>query len=190
MPFTGSDLKTLAQAEIDDSLEDVDIIQNVNACLLEFAELFRKTATQSITVTDTNAFITRTDGHLFVVKITDSVGNNYNGEWEVSHDRAQIRIGETGTFTVTSLIIPTFITAIGNTIGVHDVFRLGMSRYIGGLFKSKDNDLNPDGLRMKAEGAGLLNRASNLLVNNDRKPGQRVPTKRSAGAWTELGSLK
>jgi hypothetical protein len=190
MSFTGTDLKTLAEAEIDDTLENTDVVQNVNACLLEFTEEFRKTATQVITVTDTSSFTNRTDGHLSVVKITDSDDEDYSGEWELNHDRTQIRIGETGTFTVTSIITPVFIAAVTDTVGVNDAYKLGLARYIGACFKLKDNDQNPDGLRMKLEAAALIRRASSLLTSSDRRPGMRVPIERSGGKWTELDSLK
>ncbi len=188
MSFTGTDLKTMIESEIDDTLDTADVVQNVNACLLEHTEEFRKTGDQTVTVADSAVFYARTAGHLAVVKIADSAGDEYKGEWELNHDRTKIRIGETGTFTVTSLITPAFIAAVGDTIGVHDAFKLGMAKYIGACFKLKDNDQNKDGLRMKLEAAALLRKASSLLTSSDRRPGARVPIKRAGGKWTELSS--
>jgi len=36
--FTAQDLRVLAEAEIDDLLEDADIIPNINSALIEFAD--------------------------------------------------------------------------------------------------------------------------------------------------------
>ncbi|MBT9174306.1 MAG: hypothetical protein DDT21_02720 [Syntrophomonadaceae bacterium] len=169
----------MIEAEIDDTLIDADIVQNVNACLLEYTEAFRQTSVQVITVTDTSMFIPRAAGHLAVVKIT-SGGKNWRGEWETTHDRTRIRIGGLGTFMVTSIVTPAFIAAVSSNIGVHAVFQLGMAKYIGGCFKLKDNDANPDGMRMKMEATMLINKASALLVSGDRRPGTRIPIGRLA----------
>lgn len=191
MSFTGTDLRTLAQAEIDDFLLDTDVIQNVNTCLVEFAELFRRTAVQTVTVTDTSAFIPRTAGHMAVVGITDgTTGAEYRGNWELSYDRTQIRIRDKGMFNVVALIIPPFIVAVSDTIDVHAAFRVGMARYIGGLFKSKDNDLSPEGVRMRLEGTLLIKNVSTQLTNADRRPGGTIPVRRSAGKWTEPNSIR
>jgi hypothetical protein len=180
--FTADDLISLIEAEIDDDMDTIDVVQNVNACLLEHCEDFRKTATQTVVVSDSSSWAARTDGHLAVVKITAG-GENWTGEWELSYDRTQIRIGEAGSFVVTSIIIPPYIAAVGENISVNDVFKLGIAKYIGACFKLKDDDTNQDGLRIKSEAIGLIKKAAALLISSDKRPGGRIPAMRSAGNW-------
>ena len=187
MSFTGTNIKALIENEVDETLEDNEVIFAVNACLVDLCEWFRKTATQSITVADEDDWTARTDGHLAVVRIADSDGEDYTGEWQLNYDRSQIKIGDTGTFTVESIILPTEISAVATAIGVNDVFKVGIARYAAGVYKLKDDDENADGLRMKAEGASLVIRASSLLIDSDRRPGRRAGISRSAGDWNDLG---
>lgn len=172
--FTAQDLQAIINTEIDENIDDEDMIIYVNTCLLDLCELFRKTGTQEIIVTDTEEFIERTDGHLSVVGITCN-GKKYTGKWELNYDRTKIRFGEPGTFTVTSIVIPDMITSVTDPIGVHDVFKIGIARYIAALFDLMDNDQDPEGLRMKTEAEGLIRRASNMLLNSDKRSGQSIP---------------
>jgi len=177
MSFSGNDLISLIEAEVDDDLIEADVNQNVNSCLIEFADDFRKTAAQTIVVSDAGIWIERTSGHLSIVKITAD-GNKYVGKVELNFDRTNVKFGEVGTYVVTSIVAPDPIISVTDVIGVNDVFKIGMARYIGGCFKLKDNDMNPDGMRMKSEGSMLIKRASALLAQGDRRQGQRVPIRR------------
>lgn len=182
--LTGTDIKNIIEAETDEQLEDSEVVTFINSCLIEHAEEFRKTSTQSIT-SDGDSWYARTDGHLSIVKITED-GEDWNGDWEISHDRTQIRFLEEGTYVVTSLIMPTPISAIGDTIAVNAAFELGIARVCEGLYKSKDNDQNPEGLRLKAEGGSLIRKAAGLLEAYDRRPGIRLQIRRSAGDWSNV----
>lgn len=180
MSFTGEDIRDIVYGEIDETLDDGEVIQHVNSCLIEFAEEFRKTDTQSIVVTDTSAFYDRTSGHLSVVKITDSNGEDYDGEVEYSYDRSQIRFEDEGTFTVTSIVVPDAITLITDNINVNDIFKIGIARYVGAMYYLMDNDQDPDGLKMEARAIALITKASNILANTDKRLGRRLSIRRSA----------
>lgn len=175
--MTGTDIKTLAEAEVDDTIETADVIQFVNSCLLEFADSFRKTSTQTITVSDATLWAARTAGHYSIVKITED-GEDYTGEFELDYDRTNIRFDAEGTFVVTSLILPAAITAITDTIAVNAVFEPAIGRYVAAFFKRKDNDQNPDGLRMAQEAEKLIQKASALIAMGDQRKGQRVAISR------------
>lgn len=177
MAFTGNDIKALAESIVDDTLIEEDVIENINMALLEFAEVFRKTDTQEITVTDTDAWTDRTAGHLAVLKIT-SGGKDYTGKFELTYDRAKIKFPAVGTYTITSLIAPDAITSLDDTIEVHDLFKPGIAQFVGAYFKLKDNDQNPDGLRMESKALSMIRRASSLIAQGDRRQGQRVPIRR------------
>lgn len=177
MAFTGNDVKTMAESIVDDTLITEDAIENINLALLEFADTFRKTDTQEITVTDTDDWIDRTAGHLAILKIT-SEGRDYIGSFELTYDRSQIRFVTTGAYTITSLIAPDAITALTDTIEVHDLFKPGIAQFVGAYFKLKDNDQNPDGLRMESKALSMIRRASSLIAQGDRRQGQRVPIRR------------
>lgn len=166
--FTAEDIKALAEAEVDDVLEDEDVVQNINSCFMEFAEQFRKTTTNHI-----NGGEWAEHTGLAVVKITQN-GVDYTGSFELSHDRTQIYIPHPGAYVVTSLVVPELITDIMDEVPVHDVFQAGIARYVGGLFKLKDNDMNPDGIRMKTEGATMIRQAAALLSHGDRRAGMRA----------------
>lgn len=178
MAFTGEDVKTMAESIIDDELIEADAVQNINQCLLDYADFFRKTATQELTVTDVDTWHARTSGHLAVLKVVDSTGDDYIGSIDFSYDRMQIRIPSIGTYTVTSLIAPTAITAITDIIPVHDLFLPGIAQYVGAYFKLKDNDQNPDGLKMEARAAAMIRKVSSLIAQGDRRQGQRVTIRR------------
>jgi hypothetical protein len=150
----------------------LDIIPNVNSCLVEFADDFRKTGTQEIDVV-AGEWYDRTDGHLSVIAVAHET-NSYKGDIDVSYDGSQIRFGESGTFTVTSIIAPTLITARDDPIDVHDLFQVGMSRYLHACFKLKDNDQNPDGSRLKSEAMALIAKASMIIGRGDHRQGMRV----------------
>lgn len=180
MPFTCADVQDMAEREVDDVIDNDDVVSYVNSCFLEYTEAFRKTAEQTIVVADADTFYDRTAGHLIVVKITNN-GENYEGDWELNHERSKIKIKEKGTFVVESLIIPTEVADINDPVQVHDGFKLGFVKYVAGLFKLQDNDQNPDGLRLLGQADGLIRKASSLLTMPDRRPGQRIPIARSAG---------
>lgn len=178
MSFTASTIKTIAEAEIDYTLTNADVVQNINSCLIEFVEHFRKTATQTVTaVADT--WNNRTSGHLAIVKVTAD-GDDYTGGFELSYDRSQILFDDAGTYVVTSLIIPGTLTDISDAVPVHDVFQAAIARYVGALFKLKDNDQNPDGLRMLAKAEAMIQQSSAKLFQSDKRTGIRIPIKRSA----------
>lgn len=178
MSFTGTDVKTMAESIVDDSLVSSDVIQNLNIALIEFTELFRLTAEQTITAADNDTWYTRTAGHLAILKVVDSTGADYTGQFELNYGRDKVRFLTAGTYTVTSLIAPTAITAIGNAVAVNDVFKPGLAEFIGALFKQKDNDQNPEGLKMEAKAVSMLKSASRLIGQGDRRQGQRVPFRR------------
>lgn len=178
MAFTGNDIKTMAEAIIDDELIEADVIQNLNQCLLDYADFFRKTATQELTVTNADSFSDRTDGHLAVLKVVDSTGKDYIGQISLSYDRSEIRIPTVGAYTITSLVAPDPITSLDDAVAVHDLFKSGIAQYVGALFKLKDNDQNPDGLKMEARASAMIKKASTLVGQGDRRQGQRVPIRR------------
>jgi len=175
--FTAQDLRVLAEAEIDDLLEDADIIPNINSALIEFADYYRLTATQEINA-EAGKWYDRADGHLAVVHVTCEDGRDYRGSFEISHDGSKIRFECSGKYTVTSIVAPEPIAAMDEPIPVHDVFKVGLSRYLQACFKLKDNDQNEDGIRLKAEAMALVRRASSLLAQGDIRQGQRVVIKR------------
>ena len=174
--FTADDLRVLAEAELDDALEEVDIIPNLNSAFIEFAEDFRKTETQTVNAV-ADEWIDRTDGHLSIVRVTYE-GLEYMFDFELSYDGSQIRFKDSGLFEVTSIVAPAPITAMTDFIPVHDVFQVGLSRYLQACFKLKDNDQNEDGLRLKTEAMALIKGASALLGQGDIRQGQRVKIKR------------
>jgi len=61
--FTANDLRVLAEAELDDLLEDDDILPNINSALVEFADDYRKTETQTINAV-AGEWVDRTSGIL------------------------------------------------------------------------------------------------------------------------------
>lgn len=178
MAFTGNDVKTMAEAIIDDELIETDAIQNLNQCLLDYADFFRKTAAQELTVTDADTWQDRTAGHLTILKVVDGTGKDYIGSIEMSYDRTQIRIPAVGRYTITSLVAPDAITSLDDTVAVHDLFKSGIAQYVGALFKLKDNDQNPDGLKMEARASAMIKKAASLIGQGDRRQGQRVPIRR------------
>jgi hypothetical protein len=174
--FTANDLRVLAEAELDDLLEDMDIIPNINSALVEYADDYRKTETQVIYAV-AGEWVDRTSGHLAVVHVTHD-GRDYLFEIKLSYDNSQIRFKDSGLFEVTSIVAPEPVTTMTDFIPVHDVFQVGLSRYLQACFKLKDNDQNEDGIRLKTEAMALIKRASNLLGQSDIRQGQRVAIKR------------
>lgn len=174
--FTANDLRILAEAELDDLLEDDDILPNINSALVEFADDYRKTETQTINAV-AGEWVDRTSGHLAVVHVTHD-GRDYLFEIKLSYDNSQIRFKDSGLFEVTSIVAPEPVTTMTDFIPVHDVFQVGLSRYLQACFKLKDNDQNEDGIRLKTEAMALIKRASNLLGQSDIRQGQRVAIKR------------
>jgi len=79
---------------------------------------------------------------------------------------------------VTSIVAPEPVLSMTDFIPVHDVFQVGLSRYLQACFKLKDNDQNDDGMRLKTEAMALIKRASNLLGQGDIRQGQRVMIRR------------
>lgn len=174
--FTANDLRILAEAELDDLLEDDDILPNINSALVEFADDYRKTETQTINAV-AGEWVDRTSGHLAVVHVTHD-GRDYLFEIKLSYDNSQIRFKDSGLFEVTSIVAPEPVTTMTDFIPVHDVFQVGLSRYLQACFKLKDNDQNDDGMRLKTEAMALIKRASNLLGQGDIRQGQRVMIRR------------
>lgn len=174
--FTANDLRVLAEAELDDLLEYDDILPNINSALVEFADDYRKTETQTINAM-AGEWVDRTSGHLAIVRVAHE-GRGYMFGFELSFDGSQIRFSDSGLFEVTSIVAPEPITAMTDFIPVHDVFQVGLSRYLQACFKLKDNDQNEDGIRLKTEAMALIKRASNLLGQSDIRQGQRVAIKR------------
>jgi hypothetical protein len=174
--FTANDLRVLAEAELDDLLEDDDILPNINSALVEFADDYRKTETQTINAV-AGEWVDRTSGHLAVVRVAHEE-LEYMFGFELSYDGSQIRFRDSGLFVVTSIVAPEPVLSMTDFIPVHDVFQVGLSRYLQACFKLKDNDQNDDGMRLKTEAMALIKRASNLLGQGDIRQGQRVMIRR------------
>ncbi|HWR54904.1 MAG TPA: hypothetical protein VN462_00230 [Negativicutes bacterium] len=177
MAFTGDDVKALAESFIDDSLIDTDVIENINLALLEFASSFRITGNQEVTVGDVEAWYPRTGGHLAINGVTCN-GKEYMGKFELSYDRGMIRFPAAGVYVITSVAAPSPVASMEDLIGVNDVFKPGIAEYVGACFKAKDNDQNPDALRMESKAMAMISAASRLIGQGDRRQGQRVPFRR------------
>jgi len=174
---TGEEIQTLAESYIDDTIEDADAVLWINDFLREpdLIPYFRYTSTQEITVSDSETWYARTSGHLNIVEILDSDDDKYTGEYELNFDRDKIRIPDPDTYTVYSIIKPTKISALSETPVINEAFHEACSRYVAGKFKLEDNDQNPDGLRLMAEGRAMAKAASvELFRSHDRREQQKV----------------
>ena len=180
--MTVTEIQTLAESYLDDDIDDADALLWMNDFLdePELVEVFRYTATQTLVVTSDDTWYDRTVGHLAIVEIVDSEEDKYTGDFELNHDRDEIRGLPADTYTITSITVPTAVTAVGNTPVVNTVFHRAAAVYMAGKFKCKDNDQNPDGLRLIAQGMSKARSATRLLKDQDRREQQKV--KRSTWA--------
>ena len=176
--MTVEDIQTLAESYVDDTIEDADAIRWTNDFMEEavLVEVFRYTAAQSLIVADSDTWYDRTGGHLQIVEILDSDSDKYTGEYEINYDRDEIRIPDADTYTITSITLPTSVTAIANTPVINTVFHKAMATYMAGKFKLQDNDQNDDGLRLVYEGIGKAKAAAKLLRSHDKR--EQSQTKR------------
>lgn len=174
--FTPNDLRVLAEAELDDLLEDADILPNLNSALVEFADDYRNIGTQTVEAV-AGEWFDRDEGHLSIVSITHD-GKQYAAGFGLSYDSAKISFDHSGLFAITSIVAPDPVVDMADPVPVHDIFQAGLSRYLQACFKLKDNDQNEDGMRLKTEAMALIKKASRLLGQGDMRKGLRVVMRR------------
>jgi len=169
--LTGTEIKALADSIVDDTIDPSDAVMWINDYVRhpDLVDKFRKTGEQEIEVTDSRAWHERTPGHLKVVDIVDDEGNGFSGGIELSHDRARIRIPRAGHFAVTSLVRPERYTNLEEEPDVNEVFHEPCAVYIAAEYKLKDNDQNPDGLRLLVEAMDKTASAATLLSVQDMR---------------------
>lgn len=179
--MTGSEIRALAESYVDDTIPDEDALLWINEYLTEpeLIEAFRKTEEQSLTVADSDTWYDRTSGHLSVVYIADSSGYEYKTPIEFNHDRTKLRGMTADTYIITSLILPTAMTALTETPDVHELFHRPLAAYMASKFKLAEYPEDKDGLRLMREAIEENKRIGRILLVPDKRPrGQR-----KKGTW-------
>ena len=183
--MTGTEIQALAETYVEgDSIEDDDAIKWINDFLHEpelIMDCFRKTADQELAVSDTLDWYDRTSGHLNIVQILDSLEDKYRGSYELNHARDKIRFSAGDTYTITSIIQPTSISALSETPGISTIFHEACASYIAGKFRLWDEPGDEEGLRLVSEGIGKAKQAAKLLQRQDL----REQTRQVRDVWSQ-----
>lgn len=143
--MTGAEIRSAAQAYIDEMIEDEDALVGINAGLGglgDMALLYKSTAL--VTEAD-NSWSTLATDCTNVVEVRTQAGARYM-DWKQRGDKIFIR--GTGSYTYHYRAIPPRLAALTAPPGVHSGFHELLATYLAGWWKLKDDDENPDGQRL------------------------------------------
>lgn len=148
--MTGTQIKTLAQSYIDDTIEDTDALLWLNECLaVDLGIDARALVSTSITAADTTAWYDLPADFIAIYEVENSDGEEYSGDYRERNKK--VRFDVTGTYTVWYWKLPTEVSALTDTPGAHTLLHRPMALFLGARFKQKDDDENPDAARLMAE---------------------------------------
>lgn len=156
--MTGTQIKTLAETLVDDTLTDANVIQWINKCQNEdLGPEARKLSNVSITVTDTTVWNDLPVDFLAVKEIINGsdtdFDNEYTGKYKIRG--AKILFDVAGTFTLWYWALPTAVTALTDTPEAHTLMHYPMAIYVAAqhrfLEADADTEESNDGARLMIE---------------------------------------
>jgi len=83
-----------------------------------------------------------------VIEVKDSGKNNY---FDFDVRESKIRFADKDTYSVTYRRMPAKITATGDTLEVHELYKHALGLFVASRYKSEDNEDNPDARRLMQE---------------------------------------
>lgn len=144
--MTGTEIKNAAEKYIEEeigAIDDTDALVAINEALRKMGDVIPGSGTVVATADTWTAAPT---GAVSIVEVNDSDGEIYTN-YRFRH--AQMIFGDSDTYTVFFRKLATEITALAGTItGLHDAFKQALVTYVKAWCKLKDDEENPDGLKL------------------------------------------
>jgi len=148
IPMTGSEIRTLAESYVDDTIDDSNALIWMNEWLYQFTDNSEVYNTTTITAADTATSYAIPDDLADVVSMTKD-GSDWYGAYGIT--AGAIRFSEAGVFVITYKAIPAVLTALSGTPDVHPLLTQTGALWLAMRFKQADDDENPDANRLRFE---------------------------------------
>lgn len=142
--MTGAQIKQEAEAYIEEFIDDPDALVFINRVLNMIGDLALIYETVEVTTSAPNEWISLPQTLTNVRKVEERPGSVY-----VHYETldSKIRFAHAGTYTVHYRRLPKPLAGILDEPEVHPAFHSAVVTGLIGLWKLKDDDENPDGIR-------------------------------------------
>ena len=167
--MTAAEVLTLAGKHVDDELVFdvcVDWLNEAQETLGADAGVF---GINTVVASESTTFYNfAVSGHqpLDVLEVLDTDMELYT-DFDVR--AGQIRFADAGTYSVTYRRLPAEISASGQTLEGHALFKPALALFVASRFKSQDDDENPDAARLMNEFWSRVDRARVVLGRQARR---------------------
>lgn len=169
--MTGEQIKALANSFVDDTLDNLDALGWLNECLIgDLGAEARLTGSAVINAVSTSTWYDLPEDMIEITEIEDASGNGYRGAYRVRDGK--IRFYTAGTYTVWYYKRPGEMSTLTEEPGAHVLLHRPIALFLASRFKSKEDDENPDAVRLMNE---YREKKRNALVQIDT-PGSSYPT--------------
>lgn len=159
--MTVSEILQLAGYHVDDIIDAVDGgIAWLNEGLSALGANALLFGTTTIDALEVGTFYPLPANALDVMKVLDAAGDYYLG---YNCQGNNISFADAGTYTVTYRRLPAPVSAVSDTPEVHQAFHPVLALFVASRFKSRNDDENPDSVRLMNEFAAGVGRVSSVL---------------------------
>lgn len=159
--MTGIEIKKEAERYIEEFIDDPDALVFINRCLNMIGDQAQIYESRFGEVTEVNEWIELPHNTTHVRKVEKPNGTPYH-EYEVVDNR--IRFKHPGTYTIHYRRLPNPLSGILATPEVHPAFHSVLVTGLIAMWKLKDDDENPDGIRHYQLFMDLTLRVANSLT--------------------------
>lgn len=158
--MTGLEIKKEAEAYIEEFIDDPDALVFINRCLNMIGDMALIYEVVTGEIENPNEWYELPSGLTNVRKVETAPGRPYT-EYEVADN--WIRFRHPGRYTIHYRRLPRPLKGILDTPEIHPVFHSALVTGLIALWKLKDDDENPDGVRHYHEFKEQAMRAYNTL---------------------------
>lgn len=171
--MTGTQIKTQAEALIDDIIADANVILWINECQSEdLGHDARKLGSASIAVADTSLWYDLPTDFLVVEEIVDSDDEEYTGEYKIRGTK--IKFDTAGTWTLWYWGLPDAVTALTETPQAHTLMHYPIAIFVAAQHRALEADADPEELNDHVRLMSLYERAKEkalYMIDNPEQDG-------------------
>lgn len=143
--MTGTEIKALAESYVDDNISDADALMWLNAWLNRLGTEANSIASIVLNITNTASWINLPTGFLAVIEIVDTEDYSF-ADYKIRN--GQIKLNSIGEYTLWYSKKPATMASITDTPDTHVLLHSPAALFVAGQYKFKDDDENPDAMRL------------------------------------------
>lgn len=169
--MTGSELKAQAEKYLSSTIDDADALQAINEALLWMGDLGLIYGTITVSAT-AGTFYTLPDELTKIIRVEDIDNNVYYYNYRLRGN--DIAFKDAGNYLILARKMSAGLSLIDDEIDVHPALQRCIIDYVRAFVKLKDDDTNPDGLRLMAKFERDVQIMSNMLKDGRNRGPEQV----------------